>query len=254
MSKKLIVGIIVFVLLVWLIVGFIPIWTLGGLPDAGLFGDSFGFVNSLISGLALAGVIVAVRMQAKELHNSAIEQHETAIAQRASAEAQRRSVETLMLSSYINAAISVVNAPLLLTIEQEQSLSRVKHAMELAEQQLVDALPLKVTPNRAVLVFNRLHDLVSQVKAFDVYPQNEVTRKLMKESLPTVREKLMMLENDIAPVIFSKLIGGVDDRLNMMEPDLNTYGPNWDQLKGNLNVLANILASHADEFMRSQRP
>ncbi|QDU80711.1 hypothetical protein Pla110_24430 [Polystyrenella longa] len=57
----------VVVIFLWWIVGYYPIHKYGSTPDAGTYGDSFGFVNSLFSGLALAGVIVAIMLQRKDL-------------------------------------------------------------------------------------------------------------------------------------------------------------------------------------------
>ncbi len=57
-------------LLVWLVlgVGNYCVWCLGESSDgASKFGESFGFVNSLFSGLALVGVVAAIILQRKEL-------------------------------------------------------------------------------------------------------------------------------------------------------------------------------------------
>ena len=48
------------------------VWLIGGVgaffvPERGTFGDMFGAVNSLFSGLAFAGVVYAILMQRKEL-------------------------------------------------------------------------------------------------------------------------------------------------------------------------------------------
>ena len=61
---------------IWALIGFFP-WFMNvvyggqtwkwGLDRPGVFGDSFGFVNALFSGLALAGVIIAIFLQRKEL-------------------------------------------------------------------------------------------------------------------------------------------------------------------------------------------
>jgi hypothetical protein len=62
---------------VWLVIGFLPWWFEHGAPwtlslglppgTSGTFGDSFGFVNSLFSGLALAGLVIAIHLQRLEL-------------------------------------------------------------------------------------------------------------------------------------------------------------------------------------------
>lgn len=57
-------GVVIFV---WLILGFVPYFMNQTLGDAGTFGDSFGFVNSLLSSLGLAGAICAIVLQIREL-------------------------------------------------------------------------------------------------------------------------------------------------------------------------------------------
>lgn len=48
-------------------IGFVPYLCFGDLARAGTFGDSFGFVNAFISGLAFMGVILALIFQAREI-------------------------------------------------------------------------------------------------------------------------------------------------------------------------------------------
>ena len=55
------------VLLLWTGIGLLLPGTLNGSNEAGVFGDQFGAVNALFSGLAFAGVIYAVILQSKEL-------------------------------------------------------------------------------------------------------------------------------------------------------------------------------------------
>ena len=47
------------------------------LTDRGTFGDKFGFVNSLFSGLALAGIIYSIILQKRELALQRLELKET---------------------------------------------------------------------------------------------------------------------------------------------------------------------------------
>jgi len=65
-SKKEIfvgLGLAAFVVLLWLI----PRYTLFDYPHRGSYGDMFGSVNSLFSGLAFAGIIFAIFLQRREL-------------------------------------------------------------------------------------------------------------------------------------------------------------------------------------------
>lgn len=65
------------VFLIWAI-SIIPLmYIYPNLPERGTFGDSFGLVNSLFSGLALAGIIYTIFLQKKELKLQREELHET---------------------------------------------------------------------------------------------------------------------------------------------------------------------------------
>src|SRR5687768_4410692 len=59
--------------------------------NQGTFGDTFGAINSLFSGLAIAGIIYTILMQRKELRLQRKELMETRKELRRSAEAQERS-------------------------------------------------------------------------------------------------------------------------------------------------------------------
>lgn len=55
------------VLALWAVVGILPMAYLGWTNKAGEFGDAFGAVNALFSGLAFAGVIYAIFLQRQDL-------------------------------------------------------------------------------------------------------------------------------------------------------------------------------------------
>ena len=55
------------ILITWFCSGFYISTTLATWSERGTFGDMFGAVNSLFSGLAFAGVITAIILQMKEL-------------------------------------------------------------------------------------------------------------------------------------------------------------------------------------------
>ncbi len=74
--------------LIWLLVGD---WT-----AAGQFGDAFGAINALFSGLALAGVIVAMLMQREELKLIRKELGQ-------SSEAQEAQAKALIITAQLNA-------------------------------------------------------------------------------------------------------------------------------------------------------
>lgn len=74
MSKKVSVApltiLILIVIGLWLISGVIIIKYLPTWSDRGTFGDLFGTVNALFSGLAFAGLIYTIYLQRKELDNT----------------------------------------------------------------------------------------------------------------------------------------------------------------------------------------
>ena len=52
---------------IWLISIGVVYWVFTGLENRAQFGDSFGMINSLFSGLAFAGIIYTILLQRKEL-------------------------------------------------------------------------------------------------------------------------------------------------------------------------------------------
>lgn len=65
------------------------------LEDAGSFGDSFGYVNSLFSALAFAGVVIAILLELHEIRESRIEQVEVK-------KAMAMQADSLFLSTYFD--------------------------------------------------------------------------------------------------------------------------------------------------------
>ncbi|MFN3157682.1 MAG: hypothetical protein ACE37I_00105 [Rubinisphaera brasiliensis] len=123
------------VIFVWGTIGFLPWgfqygswpWCLSlglGADKAAEFGDSFGFVNSLISSLALVGVIAAIWLQKQELMEQRKEmmitqwelkkstdaQKESADSQKASADLQRQTKEELAKQARINLQSTILAA------------------------------------------------------------------------------------------------------------------------------------------------
>jgi hypothetical protein len=82
MSKKetkisLLYRLIGVVVALWIGSWFIVNWLNDNAPEQGQFGDKFGFVNSLFSGLALAGIIFSIILQRDELYLQRQELQET---------------------------------------------------------------------------------------------------------------------------------------------------------------------------------
>lgn len=91
------------VTLSWLFLGALPIVVaLFDTTASGTFGDTFGFINSWFSGLALGGVVIAILMQTMELRYQRKELRETKEQLRKSAEAADSSQEQLTKQTYLS--------------------------------------------------------------------------------------------------------------------------------------------------------
>lgn len=66
-SRKLLFGLITIVLLLWIATPFFVGHLYAKTDERGKFGDLFGTINSLFSGLAFAGLFYTVHLQAKQL-------------------------------------------------------------------------------------------------------------------------------------------------------------------------------------------
>ena len=83
--------------------------------ERGAFGDSFGSINALFSGIALAGIIYTMHLQRKELGLQRKELREnrkelarTAKAQENSEKSQRKQAENLKITAKLNALTAMV--------------------------------------------------------------------------------------------------------------------------------------------------
>jgi len=91
-----------------IICGMVPIWMHPDkIENAGAFGDSFGFTNAIISGLALVGVIIAVILQSQELKLTREEMKASVEAQQKSEAALAEQVRYQFLAAYLNGLSTV---------------------------------------------------------------------------------------------------------------------------------------------------
>lgn len=127
MNKKgylFIIGILLFMLIIWIFYPFILNIFFESNNDRGVFGDSFGALNALISGLAFGGIIYTILLQQgqlnmqkeelilqrKELELTRQELNRTADAQEKSEKALSRQAENMELTSKISALSALFNA------------------------------------------------------------------------------------------------------------------------------------------------
>lgn len=83
----------------------LPTWR-----ERGQFGDMFGVVNSTFSGLAFAGIILALVLQSKELQYQRLELEATRKVLEASAEAQQQQSKLMGRSSLITALTTLIES------------------------------------------------------------------------------------------------------------------------------------------------
>jgi hypothetical protein len=103
------------VFITWLVSFIVVLSTIKDWNARGNFGDSFGGINALFSGLAFAGIIYTILLQKKELTLQRQELVDTRVELRRSADAQERSerafqkqIEVMNLSARLNALNSAV--------------------------------------------------------------------------------------------------------------------------------------------------
>jgi len=108
---------VVCILLLWGGIGLLLPLMMSEPNEAGVFGDQFGSVNALFSGLAFAGVIYAVILQSKELELQREELALTRAELSRSAQAQEESgrflgeqAEVMKVTAEINALASIVQS------------------------------------------------------------------------------------------------------------------------------------------------
>lgn len=101
------------VLVFWLANFILPIIiTLGDWSDRGILGDMFGISNSLFSGLAFAGVIIAILLQMKELslqRKELVQTRKEIAGQREQLEGQRSQMEIQNLENRFFQLLALLN-------------------------------------------------------------------------------------------------------------------------------------------------
>lgn len=108
MKIRIAVSVVILIVLTWLVSPLIARWLVGP-GEAGALGDTFGAVNAIFSGLAFAGVILAIslqhdelKLQRKELALTRTEIHRSAEAQERAGESLGEQAEILKITAYLN--------------------------------------------------------------------------------------------------------------------------------------------------------
>ncbi len=151
-----IIIITILVIVLWLVSAIIIYYLFPDWSVRGTFGDMFGAINSLFSGLAFLGVIITVYLQKKELEyqrleiiQTRIELEKSATAQQNSEKALQSQVESTLIAAKINALKYLIEDSSFGTMNtskayfrKEELLRELNSAMNLLNRKL------KETPNR----------------------------------------------------------------------------------------------------------
>lgn len=107
---------IVIVIVIWLVSAILTLVFIDNWSDRGTFGDLFGAVNALFSGLAFAGLIYTIilqkrdlEMQRAEIQMNRAELKKSAAAQQKSEKALSQQVEQMKVTSRLNALNTIIN-------------------------------------------------------------------------------------------------------------------------------------------------
>lgn len=121
----LLIGGVILMVLVYGIVLLVITWPIDevSLDKSGMFGDSFGLLTSLFSGLAFAGLIITIMMQKDEL---ALQREELRL-QRAALEGQLAELKSMSSFAAIDQVRSMVEAALLRLSESGEEITKPEH-------------------------------------------------------------------------------------------------------------------------------
>ena len=107
--NKLTLILIALIIFLWAGSPFVLNFFLNDTVKQGAFGDSFGAINSLFSGLAFAGIIYTIALQRKELELQREELKLTREELQKSAEAQTEASKTLSITAQLNSLTAKLN-------------------------------------------------------------------------------------------------------------------------------------------------
>ena len=112
----LLTKLIVLVLVIWILSTILILFGIDNWPDRGTFGDLFGAVNALFSGLAFAGLIYTIVLQKRDLElqrneiaMNRAELKKTSKAQQNSEKALIDQVEQMKVASKLNALKTLID-------------------------------------------------------------------------------------------------------------------------------------------------
>lgn len=116
-DKVVIFAAIAMIIVIWIAAPFVLQYIFSSSEERGLFGDSYGVLNSLFSGLAFAGVIIAIvlqknelKLQREELELTRVELTRAAQAQEASGNYIGEQSEVMKVTAELNGLAALIQA------------------------------------------------------------------------------------------------------------------------------------------------
>ncbi len=107
---KVLICIALGAILIHVIYGFVIFQTIKSETGRGTFGDMFGAINALFTGITLAGLIYTIYQQQKDMKTSREETKRSIAAQENAAEALKRQAELLHRTATLNAYSIMINS------------------------------------------------------------------------------------------------------------------------------------------------
>lgn len=175
------------------------------LAKAAEYGDSFGHVNALFSGLAFAGVIITIllqwnelRLQRQEIDESQRTWRDTADAQKRSHEALKEQADSLLLASYLNALAALSQTPAAFSEDQRRALAGIRSLLpylhERAQSQVgqLAVHRFELAAQDCERMGNRLQKLISLYDHFDEKGLDHI-----KEAIGDIELEVKLLNSEL---------------------------------------------------------
>ena len=235
LPMALVIGLPAGILGLWLVLGLMP-WLLSSQPGA--FGAAFGAVNALFSGLALAGVVVALVLQTRELQHlrqeiqrqrarlqeSEAAWSQTVQAQRDSAEALKSQADSLLLASYLQAVSAVLDASAKGRQQKSVDTEQLDAVIQALKPQ-VDAIVGRgiETPAESDVAAESLEQAVRDfrgvLEAHPLRPGGEEAAEAVQAALKRLKEELLAVASGIEDLPFLEhAIGHAEELLDKSVP------------------------------------
>jgi hypothetical protein len=219
----------------WVVLGLIPFF-LASQPGA--FGAAFGAVNALFSGLALAGVVVALLLQTRELqylrqelgqqrgrlHPLQAAWNQTALAQRDSSEALKSQGESLLLASYLQAVAALLDSPAKAKQQKSVDVEQLEAVLQVLQPQVAAIVGIKTeTPAETERVADSLERAVREfrgvLEANPLIPGESRALEAVRSALSTLKAELLAVASAIEDSPFLEhAIGHVEELLERSVP------------------------------------